>query len=253
MTTIVNTGALIVSEDLSLLDGLFAQAPAVTAFHARVMVGRWFARHRREWVQQLPTRLRKMARRGAYLFYVDPDPKAVNDLQIRRAIEADPDLDRVGGKGVVRSDAALLLERGGTVRPRGSRFLAVPTGKYRRMSGDRRRALIGDNPTDYNQSNPENPLFALGRRRRGSRVVVLGRRTGRQLASGRPQVEAAYLLVPQVNVPAQLGVVKSWDALSGYRGQTLQEATQRIVVEMAKRLSEMPRTATMRPAGALAG
>ena len=239
--TVQDFGSLVISEDLSQLERFFGEAPKTVAFHTRVMTFRWFARHRKDWAAGLTPKMRKLARRGAYLYRVEPAPRALNDSAIRSAIEADPDLDKVGGKGVLWSDTALVHERGGTVRPKSGRYLAVPIGKYRRMSGERRRAAIGDSPDEYNERNPDQPLFRMGRRRGGSRSVVLGRQTGKTLKSGKAQIEAVYLLKRSVRIPQTLGVQSSWDALAGYRASTLEEAVRRVVAEMERGIDKLPR------------
>jgi len=231
---LVDSSVMTVHSELGRLDALFGIAPEITAMHSRVMVGRWFAKHYQAWRFSLSSRLKRMERRGAFRFYLDPGPKARTDAQIREAVSADPRLERVGGKGVVRSDAALLLERGGTVRPKRSRYLAVPAGKFQRMNADKRRSLIGDGPADYNARNPNARAFVLVRKRGGSPVPLLVRDTGQRLASGKPKLEVLFSLRRSVQVSPQLGVLAAWQRLEGYRQQTLSEATSRIVRDMSE-------------------
>lgn len=235
MTT-TDLGPILVTSDLGALEGLFRKAPVITAFHSRVMLGRWFARHYKTWKVRLPARLKQMERRGAIRFYVDPGPKARTDADIRKAVEADPRLDRIGGRAEARSETTSLLERGGTVRPKQGSYLAIPTGKFRRMSGEKLRSQIGASPEDYSRRHPDRPLFPLGRRRGGGNAIFLGRTTGQKTATGREKVEVVYILQRQATIAAQLGVLAAWDELQGYRDETLGVAIERIVAEMEKEL-----------------
>lgn len=230
MTEVIRQGPITIATNMPDFGRMLELAPEATAFHSRVMLGRWFATWQREWRDGLPPRLRRLQRRGSVLFFVDP--KGRSDAQIRTALKNQP-LAAISGKIWIRNEPALLLEFGGTVRPKNGNYLAIPAGRFRRMRGERRRAEIGKGPEDYRRRKLGNELFPLTRRRSGATRLVLGRQKRGTENDPKPKVESVYMLVRQARIQPQLGVRDSWAGQESYRARTAQEASDRITKDMA--------------------
>lgn len=234
------TDPVYITGNLDALERLFDRAPQTVAFHARVMTGRWFARHYREAKAALKPSLRKVFEWGGYVFWLDPGHGLKSDAQIRKAVEADPRLAIVGGRGIVQTRPAKVLERGATIRPRTAKSLAVPTGRYRNMRSGQRRRLIGTSPADWNARHPGQRLIPVKRKRGGGRVGFLAKPPKRGEVRNQNRLALAYVLLPQVTIRPQLGVVKAWDALEAYRNETLETAVARVVAELEGEVGKAP-------------
>ncbi|MEO0479601.1 MAG: hypothetical protein AAF196_08985 [Planctomycetota bacterium] len=227
-----NDGFMELRTNLDAFERMWSKSPEIVAFHARNMLGRWFGRHGREWRAQLTPKTRRLAKRGVAYYFVDPEARSA--AQIRAAFKSRGLNTPISGKISMRSPAGLLLEFGGIVRPKRGPFLAIPAGKFRRMTSQRFRQQIGSSPTAYNRRNPRNPLFTRQRRTRsGSNPVLVRKRPGTE-GLEKPRLETVYLLRRQVYVPPQLGVRDVWAGLESYRDRTMREALQGAVEDMRK-------------------
>jgi hypothetical protein len=230
---VIQEGPLRVVSSFPQLEEMFTRSPEIVAFHARNVIGRWFGRHFREWKAQLPTGLRRMGAR-AYRYQVLPFAQAGNQQALREKIRRNPgELWRIQGRGTIRSAAALIHESGGVVRPTKGKSLAIPIGKFARLKKRERVQQIGGSPRTWNQRHPDRQYFVVRARRRGGRGVYLARKTGQRTAKGRERVEVVYALKREVRIPARLRLIATWQALAGYREQTLREATEAAAREMA--------------------
>jgi hypothetical protein len=234
----LTAGPISLRTNLPELEALFTRAPRVATYWIRDMIGRWFGSHYRSWRRGLNAWQRRMADRGAYQYSVSPAPGARSQAELRAEIARrhNLSLDGVVGRGVIRSDVVLAHELGLTILPRGGKSMAVPVGKFARLTAAQRRAQGLSSPDQHNQRFPGNQLFVLARRRRGARVAALVRKTGAKTSTGKDRLETVFVLARRVRIPATLGVVRTWDAGATARAQRQQQAADSIVRELAGEL-----------------
>lgn len=230
-TTTIEAGPVSIRHNLPELEALFTRAPSVAAYYVRDLIGRWFGSHHRTWRKGLKPWQKRLQARGAYLYRVLPTVSRAQGTTAKAfaAGMLGQSLEAIVGRGVIRSAVVYLHETGGTVRPTRGQYLAVPVGRFRKLPAPVRRQLNLESPADWNQANPGNPLFPLTRR--GAPVLV--RKTGKQTARGKDQLETVFLLKRSVTVPASLGVLRTWNAQEFDRAVRQKQATDAIVAALA--------------------
>lgn len=226
-------------------EALFRQAPAEVATQARTMIGRWFG-HTRQTIQKNTTPgLRRAIKKHGWVFWrVEPfTTEKGGAAGIRRRFKANPNLglESIVGKYRLRSSAEIAHEFGATVRATKARALAIPL----QSTSTRRRKGTLFTPSEYAQTaeGQQRPLFVVSRRSKGQVVRKLVRETGETLASGKPKLEALFVLKKQVRIEPKLGVRESWDADAGYRQGVLEEHLRRAVEALSKQLRTAGRRA----------
>lgn len=245
----VGTTNATITANAPQFEELFRQAPKDVFFQARSLIGRWFGHTRNTIIRNAgtPGLKRAILKHGWVEFKVEPFTSARTQAQLRARIEKEKllDLGSIVGRYELDSEAEIIQEFGGAVRARDG-SMAVPVGKFARMSQKTRRARNLLSPADYSNSTEgrERPLVLIDKRRKGGRQVrVLARPTGTVRKDGKPKLEAVWVLRNEVDLRPQLNVRKSWDEDAGYRQRTLSEHLGVLVNDLGLRLQRIGRGA----------
>lgn len=221
-TDVVTADPITLRTNLPELEALFTQAPRVAAFHVRDLIGRWFGSHYRAWRRTLKPWQRRMADRGAYQYKIQPAPGARSAERLHQLLRrySTLSLDRIYGRGTIRSAVVLAHELGMVVKPTRGRFLRIPVGKGRREFSGKGRAAR------FLEARPD--IFV---RHRGPKITLV-RKTGQKTAKGKDRVETLFVLARQVTIQASLGVVRTWKEQEPERTLRQQQAADAIVAEL---------------------
>ncbi|MCA8944582.1 MAG: hypothetical protein KDB80_18630 [Planctomycetes bacterium] len=247
----VKSGEFAIRTNAPQFEELFRQAPREVLFQARSMMGRWFGHARKSHIAALKAAgerglVRAMNRHGWVKWKVEPFPRAKSERALRNSIESwgTPDIGAIEGREVLRSRAEIALEFGETVQAK-SGSLAIPIGKYARMTQTKRRQMNLRSPAQYAKSpeGKQRPLFTVKRKIGGERKEVLVRATGRKTKTGKDTLEPVFILRKSVNIPAKLGMRAAWDRDAGYRQRVLDEHLKRLVDGLGLRLARISKGA----------
>lgn len=224
------------SEGLAALEAMFADSPDIVAGEFRVYVGRLLNAWRRDYVATVPGRKKKLIEGGGprkpgvvTRAYPGGSERLTGNQERERAKGLR--LDEIEGQIVIVKKSTILHERGGVLRPKAGRLLAVPVGTWRNPK-TRLAQLGGLTPQDI----PRERLFRKGRRRRGRGQLVLFTKTNR---SGKARTSAVFVLKRQVTMPASLGIQRHWEGYEFGRRSRLNDAVekarQRIIDDFRRR------------------
>ena len=204
---------------------LWRIAPEVAAPELRDLVAVYFLKWRKEALKAGPRFAQKLAKRGGYNFGIRPkvgtQAKSIEDIR---------------GYWRTYSTVVWAHETGvADLRPVHRRRLAVPVGRFAKLSTPQRRAQGIRTPEQWNRKNPGRKFVALGRKRKGARRTVLARPTGQTLKSGKPKLEVVFVLVPSVVLKPTLKLMSTWDSLSSYRTLRMRQRLDKITHILATR------------------
>jgi hypothetical protein len=233
-----------------VLRKLYRQGAAVTAHHLRDTLGAIMGSHRRQFLADTQIKLdqraqgmkvynvqsaaagapnRQQSSRNAYnKFFYTVRPKTVS-----KRSKNPPTLDKINAEAFTTSPVALMHERGGIIRPRRRKMMAIPMGMTIRSDG--RVVPRWSTPAKYKASKSGNQLVAL--RRQGKPILYAVLKATAKAASRQGAVQRtsdatkkkrqrrvlvpAYTLVPQVKLLPKLAFVGSWDRLATDRKRRL--------------------------------
>jgi hypothetical protein len=216
------------SQGLDALTGMFGAAPDATVFHIRNLFGRWLGYHRRTWLGGIDKKMNALGRRG--VFYANyPGPEARTMSQTRAATKGKA-LSSIGSRLIVHPGPAAIQETGGTIKPTKGRYLAMPLGKYQRMTKKKLRAELGG-------TSPSTVKFDLSpgsRKKAGGRQVVLFRQLEAKTKGGKHKRQAVFLLKRSVTLKPRLGVLAAWDSQGSARKSRLDQTVTALHAEIGK-------------------
>lgn len=214
---------------------MLAFSPTTTAFWMRDAVGRWFGKWRKEVANRAQggmARLVKTQRggrvKGGIFFHVTPSNRRIRKsggrvvfsgqqiaAKIARDRGGEEALKAITGRFRTTSKVHVAHEFGAVVRATAGRFLQIPVN----LNNPHAQAL---------KANPDAfPTFRMP----GTNVVFA--RLGSS-KDGPNAIVPVYVWKESVTIPPRLGLLRTWDGLTGYRNRALNEALGKIVREMAK-------------------
>lgn len=217
--------AVTVEIPIAEYQALFEKVPGIAFFHLRDTMGGVFGSFRRTHLSRTQVR---NARR--FTFYrVSPEG---NEGKKRKPGQT---LEDIVGESLSKSEAALGLEVGGTIKPRKARFLAIPMGITRTSTGRIKK-------------NARTPAkFAAGKRPKNlvvlpanagqfppnpnSRGLILFWRKGK---GKKTRLVPAFRLVRQIKQRPQFKYMATWDSLKSDRDMRFRRGLDRATKEMAR-------------------
>ena len=219
-------------------------APVLGYRHMRDFTFRAAAQHRTTWLRQTPIRLR-----GVKVHRVNADvtrPNARNEVLYNVTPRERQRNDR-GAMNLIRldiwtpSEVLSAHQFGITIRPKQTRFLAVPIavpgggGKGRRSPRRYRERMAGNRVLLVRRSKRSNQLLLFERiRKRGGtrvrqRLTKKGKVAKRQTKTKVDILVPRWVLVPEIKVDKRLGFYETWDALAPAREALFAKAATNLV------------------------
>lgn len=230
-------------------------------YQVETMVRRFFLRHRRDVIQQLPTPgLRRAFRNHGWgTFSVFPNYTIDGEAARRRLWYERPSLGigDIEGRVRTRNEALIVQEFGGTITAKSRRYLATPAGKFQRMSQTRRRELGLLSPEQYNEKHPDKPLVFIpagsGLRGLRNKARLSGNAPGYlarpiTTSTGKERLEVVFVLRKSVDIRPKLNLERVWNSLGSYRSEKVQEHIGRAITAIGAQARNLGNIAGVRNA-----
>lgn len=210
----------------------FAIAPDIIGTYMRDVFGQFGGSFRKQLLATSRPGMRELARRSVF-YSLRPKQRKTRGVAKQALVgyTERPTMENISLLVFSTSPVTLLHETGGVVRAKDGGAMAIPVKgrKSRKPGGAKLWNIKGRNRRERLPSRLKN---------NGDKLVRLGKmlyRTSRN-DKGRRTYEPTHLLLREVRIKPQLGMIRKWESLAGDRQRRMQKAIDGAAAEIARRI-----------------
>lgn len=212
----------------------FALAPDIIGTYMRDVFGQFGGSFRRQLLASSRPGMRELARRSVF-YSLRPKQKKTRGVAKQALIGYQfterPKMENISLLVFSTSKVTLLHEVGGVVRAKDGGSMAIPVrGRKTRKPGSAKIwNLKGAKRRERLPARLKN---------NGDKLVRLGKILYRTSPNkkGRRTYEPTHLLLREVRIKPQLGIMRTWDSMAGDRQRRMQKAIDGAAEEIARRI-----------------